>query len=61
MKTVKILSLIFLAVYLFFSAAFDIFGYTPEGTIGFFLGLSGIASGVLILISIREFLHFYQK
>lgn len=61
MKTVKLISLILLAVYLFFNAAFDIFGYSPQGAIGFFLGLCAIGSGVLILIAIREYTHHSEK
>ncbi len=60
MKNVKLLSLVLLAVYLFFNAAFSMFGYTPSGIISFFLGLAALGSGVLILISIREFLHFAE-
>ncbi|GEM_PF-6712042 len=61
MKTVKIISLILLSIYLFFSAVFNIFGYEPSTGVNSLLGLSAIGSGILILISIREYLYLTRK
>ena len=61
MSIVKIISVILLGIYLFFSAAFQILSFKPVGAIAFCLGLSAIGAGVLILLAIKEYLHFNEK
>ena len=57
MKIVKIISIILLAVYVFFTSAFNLFGFMAPSVINCFLGLAAVASGVLMLLSCREFHH----
>lgn len=61
MKTVKLLGLILLAIYLFFSSVFSLAGYAPVSFAAFLLGLSAVGSGLLILIASKEFLHYDLK
>ena len=58
MRIVKMIAAILLAVYLFFSAAFNLFSYQPTGAVAFFLGLCAVIDGVLILISHERWLHY---
>lgn len=58
MSVTKTISAILLAVYIFFTAAFSFFNFEPMGVVGFFLGLAGVGAGVLVLISIKDYLHY---
>ncbi len=61
MRIVKNISVILLGIYLFFSAAFKMFAFKATGPVGFCLGLAGIGAGILMLLAIREYLHFGEK
>jgi hypothetical protein len=61
MSVVKIISIILLGIYLFFSSAFKLLAFTPQGMVAFCLGLSAIGAGTLILIAVREYLHFGES
>lgn len=61
MKIVKIIGMILLAVYIFFSSAFHMFGFQAPTMINFLLGLCGVGAGVLMLLSIREFMHYHRE
>ncbi|MCC5832072.1 MAG: hypothetical protein JJU12_03410 [Chlamydiales bacterium] len=52
MCVVRILGMIFLAVYLFFSGLFQVTGMQMPPMGEMLLGLVGMAAGVLILISV---------
>lgn len=58
MKIVKLVAVILLALYVFFTAAFNLFQYLPTGGVAFLIGLAGVGAGVLILLSSRTWLHF---
>ena len=58
MKTVKLLSMILLAGYLIFSTLSGFAGYVPTGAGAFLLGVLAFGSGLLILVSIEEFVHY---
>lgn len=60
MKTVKLIAVILLAMYVFFTAVFNLFQYLPSGGIAFLVGLAGVGAGVLILLSSRKWLHFHD-
>lgn len=57
MNAVKILGIIFLAVYLIFTGAISIFEVSPGMFAKVILDLLAIASGILILISIGRCCH----
>ena len=57
MKIIKLIAVILLAVYLFFSSAFDLFQYQIAGGVAFLLGLCAAGAGILILLSARLWLH----
>lgn len=57
MSTIKIVSLILLAVYLIFSGLADLMGFHLHWIAAFILGLTAVVSGALILISINEYCH----
>jgi hypothetical protein len=61
MSILKIISVILLGIYLFFSAAFKMFSFQATGAVGFYLGLCAVGAGILMLLSIREYLHFHEK
>ncbi len=61
MSIVKIISVILLGIYLFFSAAFKMFAFNVTGAVSFCLGLSAVGAGVLMLLAVREYLHFSEK
>ncbi len=61
MSSIKMISAVLLAVYIFFMAAFDFFNFQAMGAVGFFLGLAGVGSGVLMLISMKEWHHLGEK
>lgn len=58
MKILKLIAVILLAVYVFFSSVFNLFQYEPTGGVAFFIGLAGVGAGVLILLSSRRWLHY---
>lgn len=57
MHTVKLVSLILLAVFLIFNSLADFAGFNLNWITHFLLGLVAVVSGILMLISIKEFLH----
>lgn len=61
MSYVKILSLIFLAVYLIFSALVDFMGFHLHTFANLLLGLSALASGILMLLSIHDHCHSEEE
>ena len=58
MKIAKLIAVILLAVYIFFTAAFDLFDYQPMGGTAFLVGLSAVGAGILILLTSKKWLHF---
>lgn len=61
MSIVKIISVILLGIYIFFSAAFKLVAFKPMGAVAFCLGMAGIGAGLLILIAIKDYLRFGEK
>jgi hypothetical protein len=57
MYTIKILSLIFLSVFLIFHGFVGFMGFNLHWIGNLLLGISAVVSGVLILLSIHEFYH----
>lgn len=60
MHTVKLVSLILLAIFLIFNSLADFAGFNLHFIVNFFLGLFAVVSGILMLISIKEFLHYSE-
>lgn len=58
MDVVKILSIILLGIFLVFSGLVDFSGAHLSHFWNFLLGLTALASGVLMLISIWEYYHY---
>jgi hypothetical protein len=61
MSVVKILSMIFLSVFLIFTSLADFMGFHLSHFANFILGGTAVTSGVLMLLSIREFYHFSEE
>ena len=61
MKIVKVLALVLLAIYLFFSSCFALIEFVPTSFVAFLLGLSAFGSGILLLIASKECLHYDFK
>jgi hypothetical protein len=58
MNIVKVIALILLAVFLIFNSLVSLMGYHLHWFPAFILGLIAVASGVLMLLSIKEFWHY---
>lgn len=54
MHTVKLVSLIFLAIYLIFVGLVDLMGIQLHWVGNLFLGLSALIAGILMILSIHE-------
>lgn len=61
MKTVKMVSLILLAVFLIFNSIAELAGFHLHSLINLLLGLVAVISGILMLISVKEFLHYSEE
>lgn len=61
MKSVKLVAVILLALYVFFTASFNLFQYQPTGGISFLVGFAGVGAGILIMLSSRKWLHFHDE
>lgn len=61
MNIVKLLSLILLAVYLIFSSLADLIGFQFTGMVASLLGAAAVGSGILMLLSIKEFLNLPEE
>lgn len=61
MTIIKVLSLILLAIYLIFTGLVGLMGFQLHWIASFLLGLSAVASGVLILLSIHEYYNSPEK
>lgn len=61
MSYVKILSLILLSVFLILTALADFTGFHLSSMTQFVLGLIAATSGVLMLLSIKEFCHHHTE
>ena len=60
MHTVKVIGMIFLAVYLILSGLGMIFEITPAGMIKYIIELLAVSSGILILLSVGRCQHHEQ-
>lgn len=58
MSIVKILSLVFLSIFLIFTGLIDFMGFQIHSIGNLILGLFALGSGILMLLSIREFYHY---
>lgn len=61
MSYLKILSLVFLAIYLIVAGLAGFLGFHLSSIANFLLGLCAVVSGILILLTSRECLHHSEK
>jgi hypothetical protein len=60
MSTVKLLSMIFLAIFLIFSSLGDFLGLQLSWLSNFSLGVIALIAGILILLSSKEYYHYLE-